>query len=189
MSKLAPNAEKTSSDKINELIRRIRRTGDAWNARVQTAAIAIITHTMTYGDCSGFARLWDVMPAGSQRTKLAQWLAHYTPIQLEARKGKGHAHVAKEGSPKFKAFNIDGAIANLWHEYEAAEKPRNLLTIEDGMDMVERLAKRLMKAVNDAPDTVAADDREAIAALAEALLAVKQPNMADRLVKIEAVAA
>ncbi len=189
MSKIAPNAEKASCDKINEMIRRIRRTGDAWNIRVQNASIAIIEHTTAYNDCTGFARLFDAMPAGSQRTKLGQWLAHYTPIQLEARKGKGHAHIAKDGSPKFKAFNIEGAKANPWNEYESPTAVKGLLTIEDCMDMVERLAKRLNKVVNDAPETVAADDLAAISALATALQGVKQPAMADRLVKIEAVAA
>lgn len=177
MSKSKPITEQTSSKAINAKITAVRKAGQAFNNAVHEAALMIMEHAKAYNDCSGAGRLFDAMPKSNRRALLVRWFEMFSPIVLDKKDGKGHAHFAKEGSKKAIKFNIEGARETPWYDIPEANNEPGFFTYDDAVEAVEKLAKRLDRlARGQGKSEVPEKDKATVAAIAAALNTIKLPS-------------
>ena len=170
-----PTTQKQGSSAINVLIGKVKRNVGTFNGNVQSAAIAIIEHANKYDDCSAAARLVRALPP-RLRPQLTAWLTVYSPISV--RMGKtakdDKCGLRKRDNTKFNSFNVSGATANPWFDYEGEETVVELTSLTKFRESVASFISRNEKAIE--AGKVAPEDVTAITADLAAMHAMVQAN-------------
>lgn len=165
-----PVAEQTSLKAINSNISKIRGAGSKLNDAIHTTGLMILAHSQAYNDCTGAARLVDAMPKTHRRALVIKWFEMFSPIVIDKKGDQMNAHLAKDGSPKNKKYNIEGAKANPFHNLPEVQNEPGLFTFEDLQDAINRLVARAERMLKD--NRVAAGDIDTVKARIVPLKAV-----------------
>jgi hypothetical protein len=148
-SKTAPITEQTSNKAINAKISAIRQTGAKLNDAIHETGLLVMQHSLAFNDCTGAARLIDALPMTHRRALLIRWFEMFSPIIVEKKKGVMNAHLARDGSPKHKKYDIDGARATRFDALPEVQNEPGLFTIEDLNEAIDRLVKRAERLLKD----------------------------------------
>ena len=173
-SKTAPITEQTSNRAINTKIAAIRQTGAKLNDAIHETGLMVMRHAMAFNDCTGAARLVDALPKTHRRALIVRWFEMFSPIIVEKKGDAMNAHLAKDGSPKYKKYDIDGATATRFDALPEVNNEPGLFTIEDLNDAIERLVKRAERLLKDGK--VAEQDVETVKVRTATLKAVTNIN-------------
>lgn len=141
--------EINSGKAIDEIIKRVSRTQEAFALRVHKAAIMIVEHAQNYGDCLRAAKLCRAVN-GHQRNSLVSWFKHVSPINvIMAKTAKDdNARYFKEDSKQRCEFNLDMAKDIRWDEDHWGENPEPK-ALEEHSGFWTGLENFLAKAVKD----------------------------------------
>lgn len=150
----------TSSRAVNTAIKSVRVSADKYNANVQNAIELIIAHADSYGDCTGAGRLLEAMPRSNRRSLVISHFADYSPINVrKAKEGEGFtATLRKPDDSRYKAFDLEGVKANLWHLRPEAERLPDVVTYQTVVDDFDKFCeaeKRKGDKVKAEADTMA----------------------------------
>lgn len=134
---------------INQGIGQVKRSYGAANEKVQSLALAIIEHSQKHGDCSPAARLARALPK-KMRPSLTGWLAAFSPIAVRIGETVKDDTVSlrKTDHPKYKAYDLKGANALKWFDFEA-ETQAELITLTKFREGIAAYIKRLENKVKN----------------------------------------
>lgn len=153
--------EQVSSEKIDKLIGEVSVSVGSFNSKVQEAAIAIVSHAETFGDCSRAKVLARAVPS-RLRNMLIGWFSLYSPIGVTMGKSAADdkCRFNKEesvtafrvrsrvlGADKFPLFHLDGAKSNMWFDdpSKSAPEPKPLNTLADTWQTIDKFFSRLLE--------------------------------------------
>ena len=147
---------------IADGIKWVRSTGSKFDEYVHAIAIAIMRRAKEHGDCSQALDLYFALPKSNRRAALVNWFGHFSPIRLTINKDAAKCKVGlrKVGDKAYMPFNIEGATANPYFEWEKDKELEALMTAGDLNDMLIKLVKRVQDKVKNGK--VAANDVAAI---------------------------
>jgi len=151
MTKVIEVSDKIAHGKaIDEGIRRVIRTGEAFNQRVQSIAVMIVQHAMAHGDCLRAVKLCRAINP-HQRNSLVGWFQVVSPINVIMGKSAAddNARFFKEDSPKRNPFNLDKAKMVMWWTDPLGVNPEPKPLEEHGAFWAG-LEKYVTKAIADA---------------------------------------
>lgn len=153
-------------------IKWVKTTGSKFDATVHAIAVAIMRRAKEHGDCSQALQLYLAMPKSNRRAALIKWFGHFSPIIItpNADVTKCKVGLRKPDAKAYMPFNIDGADANPYYDWEKDKELEALMTSGDLNDLILKLVKRVRGKVDEGK--VAANDREAIEARLTALQSV-----------------
>lgn len=141
------NPEATSNKTIDTLIQKAAGHLGSFRETVQDAAIAIIEHANTYGDCSRAKNLCRVVPS-RERNMLVGYFALYSPIGVSMGKtaADDKCRFIRTEAKNYHDFNIDGAKANKWYDDPAkvSPEPKPLNTLTDFYESMDSLLRRMI---------------------------------------------
>lgn len=140
------------------------------NLYVHETAMMIATHAKEHNDCSTAQGLIMAMPASIRREMLILWFARYTPIVVK-NDDKWTSKMHKVGTKLYVEWNLEEAEANPFYKLAEENKEAAPLTFEQMVKMVEGLAKRIEKKVENGE--VAPEDIESAKAVAEQISHLK----------------
>ena len=159
---------------LSDGIKWVRTTGNKFDNTVHLIAVAVVVHAKEHGDCSFALRLVEAMPRSARRAALIKWFTAFSPISVTFTKeaDKRRVGLRKPGMANFNEYNIEGARANPYYDWDKAEDNAlaALLGLGDFNEAVVKLADRMAKAVKDGK--VKEEDKEAVLARREKLLKV-----------------
>lgn len=165
---------------IDTLIKEVVTSNKTFNDKVQEAAIAILEHAKTYGDCSRAKVLARAVPS-RLRNMLVGWFALYSPIGIRIAKNSAddQCRFIDRDAKKYRDFNVGGAKAVRWDTDPAkvAKEPPPLNTLPVTWERIDMFFKRLIDGVRkeDDKNKYAPEDRAAILEIATDL-----QNMANK---------
>ena len=145
----------SGGENIDKCIAWVRTTGAKFDAMVHAAACAILVHAKDTGDCSRMGKLVSAMPKSARRAALIRWTTEFSPIAVSQNKNeKGSPYrskLRKVGDKNYNPFNIDGARANPYYDWDKSEDNAlaALLMASDVNDNVIKLADRLQQKVDE----------------------------------------
>lgn len=149
----------------------VRATGTKFDEYVHLIACGIIAHAKETGDCSRMLKLVEAMPKSGRRSALIRWTTAFSPIAVTFHPDvkKRRVGLRKPGMKNFNDYNLDGARANPYYEWDKSEENAlaALLGLGDLNENVIRLADRFEKNVTDGK--VKAEDADAVIAKVRAL--------------------
>lgn len=153
---------------IDAGIKWVRAAGKNFDSYVHQIAVAIIRHTKEHGNCTRALQLVLAMPKSARRSALITWFRAFSPINVTMAKDVKDCKVGllKNDSPRYNAFNVEGAALTPYYEYEKEPGVDTEFTSGEMNDLIERMVKRIMTKLEEGK--VAANDRDNI----EAKLAV-----------------
>lgn len=140
------------------------------NLYVHETAMMIARHAKEHGDCSTAQGLVMALPASMRREMLILWFKTYTPIVTKNSDDFASA-MHKPGSKMFVDWNLEDADANPFYALAEQNKEREPLTFEQLVKMVEGLATRIAKQIENG--NVAEQDIESARAIADAVSSLK----------------
>lgn len=165
-----PNAI-SGGEAIDKGIAWVRTTGAKFDKMVHAIACAILVHAKDTGDCSRMAKLVEAMPKSARRAGLIRWTTAFSPVAVSQDKGKGtyRAKQRRVGDKNYNPYNIDGARANPYYDWDKSEDNAlaALLGTGDANDKIIKLADYLENKVNEGK--VKAEDKDAVLAKVSAL--------------------
>lgn len=148
---------------FRQAIARIKANGETLATLTHDTAVAMAEHAKEHGDMTLFVDLFNALHTAQRRKAFLVWLHDFTPIRIKVKDdvalAKGSA-ILRESSKDYKAWDIDGLRAVTYWAYTVERDPV-LLDASTFEKAIERLAKRLEKAieqgkVSDTLDTDAA---------------------------------
>jgi hypothetical protein len=146
-----PNYDVDGGNKaINSAIRSIRRSQETNNVRVHNVMCLIAKHAEVTGDCDGFRRLLNGLPAGLARCSsiMIKTMVAYTPIQARPEKGGTFAvSIAKPNSQNYKDYNLTGLRENPWFMHEDAKKDPTLVSMDSVGDKLLKMADSILRKI------------------------------------------
>lgn len=149
---------------INSNIKKVAKTGAAFNALVQATILGIIAHAQQHGDCTPALRLVQAMPKSTKRSAVIEHFAEFSPIGMNLSTGKVGFH--KEGSKAYRPFNLEGAAALNWYDRASVQKeelPATLDTIDKRIfALAGWLGKKIEEGLVPANDVDAVNRRIAV---------------------------
>jgi len=151
MTKVIEVSDKIAHGKaIDEGIRRVIRTGEAFNQRVQSIAVMIVQHAMAHGDCLRAVKLCRAVNP-HQRNSLVGWFQVVSPINVIMGKSAAddNARFFKDDSPKRNPFNLDKAKMVMWWTDPLGVNPEPKPLEEHGAFWAS-MEKACTKAISDA---------------------------------------
>lgn len=142
----------------------IRSTGSKFDATAHQVAVAIMRHAKDSGDCSRALKLVQAMPKSGRRSALINWFSAFSPINVTMAKEAKDCKVGlrKADAKLYVPFNVDGADANPFYEYEKEPGVDVDFTAEELNELILKLVKRVATKVKDGK--IAANDKERIEA-------------------------
>lgn len=156
---------------MDEGIKWVRTTGQKFDQYVHLIAVAIVSHAKDSGDCSRALRLVEAMPRSARRAALIRWFTAFSPISVTFHNDvkKRRVGLRKPDMKNFNEFNIEGATANPYYEWDKSEDNAlaALLGIGDFNEKIISLADRIEKNITDGK--VKPEDSDALAAKVKAL--------------------
>ena len=150
----------------------VRNTGSKFDQYVHAIACAIIVHAKDHGDCTQALALVKAMPKSARRAALVRWFTAFSPISVTLEhggKGKDRVGLRKPDAKLYNAFDVDGARANPYYDWDKAEDNAlaALLGLGDFNDKVLKLADAMQKKLDE--KKVEPDAIEAMSAKVKAL--------------------
>lgn len=118
------------------------------NDYVHETAMLIVNHAKDCGDCSTAQKLVMALPASMRREMLILWFHTFTPIVVK-NDDKWNAKMHKEGTKLFVNWDIEAANATPFFRLAEQNKEAAPLTFEQMVKMVEGLAKRIEKKIEN----------------------------------------
>jgi len=168
----------TDTKTFRKTINRIAAMGGALATLTHETAIAMANHAKEHGDMTLFVDLYNALHTAQRRKAFAVWLHDFTPIRIRVKDdvalAKG-SRLLKEDDKGFTAWNIEGLSTVTYWDYTKEASP-SYLTSKVLTDMIERMTKRLERAVEN--ETTAPDlDVDAAKAYLATLAKIVAPDM------------
>jgi len=169
---------KSFNARMRDRFRSITTSGDKLNLYIHETAIMIATHAKEHGDCSLANEFVMSLPASMRREMLILWFGTFTPI-VTKNDDKWIAKMHKEGTKLFVPFDLDAGNETPFYKLAEQNKEKAPLDAEALLKMIEGLAKRATKSVEDGK--AKPEDVPYIQAIASALsgLKVNKPAAAN----------
>lgn len=118
---------------INRRIAYVKRTGSNFNDYIQETAVGIIEHAMGEGrgDVTAALRLCLAMPKSFRRGMLVGWFKAFAGIRMTLKDELADCKVSlnKPTDTNYVPFNLDGAKATKWYEFNADGGERGIDTL------------------------------------------------------------
>ena len=165
----------TTLKQIDAKLRVISTTGDKLNALVHEAAVMIAAHAKEHGDCTRALALVFAMPASVRRQKVIDWFALYTPIRVIPKNDK--VGMLKETAKGYTPFDLEAGGETPWFKLAELDPEEKLYDFDALVKMVERLAKQIVKKVEDGK--VPAEDVKSAEAIASQISHLKLVRVND----------
>lgn len=161
----------SGGENIDKGIAWVRTTGAKFDAMVHAIACAILVHAKDTGDCSRMAKLVAAMPKSARRAALIRWTTNFSPIAVsqDSTKNTYRAKLRRIGDKNYNPFNVDGARANPYYDWDKSEDNAlaALLVAGDANEKIIKLADYLQTKVDDGK--VKPEDSAAVVAKIAAL--------------------
>jgi hypothetical protein len=121
-----------SNDAIKKLITNVKSNLTRYRGYSQDAAIAIIRHAMTFGDCDNMKRMARAMNP-KDRPTFINYVASVSPIRVTMGRVESDdkAKLASVGQKTYTPFDLDRAIALKWWEFEVDKPEVELKGVDD----------------------------------------------------------
>lgn len=164
-------------------ISQIAAMGGKLAALVHETAIAMAHHAAPaemggHGDMTLFVDLYNALHTANRRKAFAAWLYDFTPIRLKVKDDVALAKGSRILKPEEKGYtpwNLEGLAAVTYWDYTAERDPK-LMDADAILKAIERLSKRLERAIEKEQVSPDLDVGAAHAYLAE-LAKVKAPEL------------
>lgn len=159
--------QETSAKNVDKLVNAAMKAIGGYQQSVQTAAVAIIEHANSFGDCSKAKVLARAVPA-RERNMLIGYFALYSPIGVQIGKtvADDKCRFIRAESKRYNDFNIDGAKANNWFDdpAKAQPEPKPLNTLGSFYDSLDNMLKRWIAMAEAEPEKskIEADEKAAV---------------------------
>lgn len=144
---------------LNKEIAAIKTAGAKLDARIQTAAVAVLEHFAQHHDNGLVNRLYHAMPAGSRKAALASWLLTHCAVSANTDKA------TKQEQPfvydRTKKTDPEAGEADPWYSHKPDKAP------DEVFDLQKAVRALLAKASKAA--TLKGGDSKALRALAAAV--------------------
>lgn len=163
---------------FRQAIARIKANGETLATLTHETAVSMATHAKEHGDMTLFVDLFNALHTAQRRKAFLVWLHDFTPIRIKVKDdvalAKGSA-ILRETSKDFIAWNLEGLNAVKYWDYTVERDPV-MLDASTFEKAIERLAKRLEKAIEQGKvsDTL---DVDAAAAYLAKLAKVTVPDL------------
>ena len=178
-----------SGKSIDELIAGVPKAYSTAHDLVQKAAVAIVQHAMTYGDCSRALTLTRAIPINQARAIITYFMT-VSPIGVLLSKNKkdDKVRLIKATSTAFNNFDMDKARALSWWTMDADKAEKEAIEVHSGgvfdavLKSLEAIIENKGKAKDyqvDAIATATALKNEVMSFRAKHLAAVAATNVAN----------
>jgi len=178
-------SEATSAKAVNAAVNGAIRAIGSYRDKVQTAAVMIIAHAESYGDCSQAKILVRGLPA-RERNSLIGWFRLYSPIGINLdSKNPSKDRCGFIRNDKANPFAVDKAKANNWYDDPAKvnPEPKPLQTLVDFWEVIDRMIKAQIKAAEANESKYDPNVRETVKTEAEHLLKMVNKSRASSIAK------
>ena len=138
----------TTLKQIDAKIRTITTNAAKLNVMIHETGVAILEHANQHGDCTRAQMLVMAMPASMRRTMLIAWFTKFSPIVTKPA-ADWTSKMHKVGTKLFVPFDIEGAKALPFYQMAEENPEGKSLDFAALMKMVEGLAKRIDKAIEE----------------------------------------
>lgn len=150
----------------------IGKSADKLNALIHETAMMILNHANEHGDCTRALTLHNKMPASMRRTMLKLWFETNSPIRFQTKDGLAtKVGMLKPEAKGFVPFNPVTADATPFFAMAEANPEKQPIDFDKALKMIESLAKRLAKDVDEGK--VADGDADSVKAVVNALTGIK----------------
>lgn len=171
-----------SAANITAMIAKVPAAYKTAHDTVQEAAVAIVAHAQSYGDCSLALTLVRTIPINQARS-LIQYFMAVSPIGVLLSKNKANDKVRllKEESPAYNKFDMDKAKALSWWTMDAAQAEKEAIEVTAGgvFDQVIKSLSTIIK--NDSNAKSYTDDAiEAAKLIKDAVAKVRASQLAAK---------
>lgn len=139
---------KSFNAQMRDRFTRITNDYNKVNLFVHETAMMIANHAKEHGDCSTAQGLVMAMPASIRREMLIMWFTRFTPIVVK-NDDKWEAKMHKVGTKLYVEWNLEEADATPFFKLAEENKEAAPLTFEQMVKMVEGLAKRIEKKIEN----------------------------------------
>jgi hypothetical protein len=159
-------------------ISQIAAMGGKLAALVHETSIAMAEHAKEHGDMTLFVDLYNALHTANRRKAFAVWLYDHTPIRIKVKDDVAIAKGSRILKPEDKGFvdwNIGALAAVTYWDYTTEKDPKQL-DADAILKAIDRLAKRLERAIEKDQVSPELDIAAAQAYVAE-LAKVKAPDM------------
>jgi len=159
-------------------ISQIAAMGGKLAALVHETAIAMAEHAKEHGDMTLFVDLYNALHTANRRKAFTAWLYDFTPIRIKVKDDVAIAKGSRILKPEEKGFvdwNIGALAAVTYWDYTTERDPK-LMDADAILKAIERLSKRLERAIEKEQVSPELDVNAAHAYLAE-LAKVKAPEL------------
>lgn len=144
---------------LNKEIAAIKVAGAKLDARIQTAAVAVLEHFAQHHDNGLVNRLYHAMPAGSRKAALTSWLLTHCAVSANTAKA------TKKEQPfvydRSKKTDPEAGEADPWYSHKLDKEPAEVFDLQKA---VRALLAKAGKAA-----TVKGGDADTLKAIAAAV--------------------
>ncbi len=144
---------------INKGITSIKVRGRNLDLLIWQVAASATVHSVQHNECSTLDRLYNSMPNGSRRERLAAWVVDNSGITLYKGKAEGRVFSVKEGA----SAATEALLTQPW--YEHAREVDNDKPQWNFHASLERMLKRAEREAAQGNSTVDSAALEALSAL------------------------
>lgn len=141
-------------------IRSIKATGQRLDVRIWQVAASAVLHSVKHNECSTLDRLYNSMPAGSRRERLAAWVVDHSDITLYKGKAEGRVFSVRADS----RADEEALLNNPWYEHA-----RDIDTEPKQWDFNAALQRVLKRALKEAEQGNSTVDTAALSAISKLL--------------------
>ena len=113
---------------LNKEIASIKATGAKLDARIQTAAGAVLEHFAQYHDNGLVNRLYHAMPAGSRKAALTSWLL--THCAVSANKDKATKQEQPFVYDRNKKTDPEAGEVDMWYNHKPDKAPAEVFDLQ-----------------------------------------------------------
>lgn len=137
-------------DEIKSQLGMWAKTAKEQDLILHTLAVQTLLHAEKHGDCSLVGFMFDNLPASFKVRYLNRWVNQYSPVVYgNSKKGESKVwRLATKDEEAFKAFDIEGALANPFFNAIPKETPEDL-TMGAIVAQIKRNVTTLRKAITE----------------------------------------
>lgn len=149
-----------SQKEIMAGVRSIKTRGASLDLRIWQVAASAVLHSVKHNECSTLDRLYNSMPKGARRERLAAWVVDNSGITLYKGKTEGRVFSVRADSHA----DAEALLSSPWYDHA-----RDIDTEPKQWDFnaaLQRVLKRAMKEAESGNGTV---DSAALATLSKLL--------------------
>ena len=169
---------KSFNARMRDRFKSITTNGDKLNVYIHETAMLISAHAKEHGDCSLANEFVMSLPASMRREMLILWFGKFTPIVVK-NDDKWVPKMHKEGTKLFVPFDLEAGNETPFYKLAEENKEQAPMDAEKLLKMIEQLAKRAVKSVEEGK--AKPEDVPYIEAIARSLsgLKVQRPAAAN----------